>query len=148
MLFASALRSGKGDDALQYELGDVFLVMPEPILAELLPAASSWLQKRRTLLAKAPPGGAKFLSLWDRFADLAYRVDPEPVADIEDRLLDQALTEPAGSLAWTFLDEVAESRPAAGTGFTPEQSSRLTRTVRAPGWSGLFARVILVRSLA
>jgi hypothetical protein len=61
---------------------------------------------------------------------------------------DQALTEPAGSLAWTFLDEVAGSRPVAGTGFTPEQSSRLTRIVRAPGWSGLFARVILVRSLA
>ena len=137
----------KGDDALQFELAGILLVMPKSTLAELLPAAASWLQKRRPLLANGPPGGPTFFPLWDRFADLAYGVDPKPIDDVEDGLLDQALTEPAGSLAWTLLEEVSESRPAAGTRLTLEQSSRLTRAVRAAGLPGLFARVVVVRSL-
>jgi hypothetical protein len=121
--------------------------MPEPALAELLPAASSWLQKRRTILANVPPGGTDFLALWDRFADLAYPADSAP-ANNDDSLLDQALTEPAGNLAWTFLDYVVESRPKPGAGLSPVQSNRLTRAVRATGRPGLLARLILGRSLA
>jgi hypothetical protein len=104
--------------------------------------------RRRTLLANAPPGGANFFTLWDRFADLAFGTDTNPVDDVDERLLDQALNEPAGNLAWTLLDEISENRPAAGTGLRPEHSIRLTRAVRAAGSPGLFARVILVRSLA
>jgi hypothetical protein len=133
----------KGDDALQLELAGFLVSMPEPALAELLPAASSWLQKRRTILPNVP-----FLALWDTFADLAYPADSAPADDDEERLLDRALNHPAGSLAWTFLDYVAGGRPAAGTGFSPEHSSRLTRAVRATGLPGLLARVILCGSLA
>ena len=38
----------EGDNALQLELAGLLVGMPEAALAELLPAASSWLQKRRT----------------------------------------------------------------------------------------------------
>jgi NAD-dependent SIR2 family protein deacetylase len=137
----------KGDDTLQYELASVLIAMPEQTLSELLPAASSWLQKRRTLFAKAAPSEPNFLTLWDKFADLAYRTDPDAAGDDDDRL-DQALSEPAGSLAWTLLDGIADDRPAAGKGLSLEQSRRFTRAVRAPGQSGLFARVVLVGSLA
>ena len=129
----------KGDEAFQFELARLLIGIPERTLAELLPAASSWLQERRPLLENAPPGETDFLTLSDRFADLAYPADFAPPDD-EERLLDRALSEPAGSLAWTFLDYLNGRRPAPGTGFSPETVTRLTRSVCATGRPGLLAQ--------
>ena len=138
----------KGDDGLQFELAGLLVGMPESILTDILPATCSWLQKRRKILANAPQDRISFLTIWDRLADLVYPTDALAADDDEGRLVERALNEPAGVLAWSFLDYIAEGRPAAGSGLTLEQSNRLTRAVCATGRPGLLARVILCRSLA
>jgi hypothetical protein len=57
------------------------------------------------------------------------------------------LNEPAGSLAWTFLDQVADEEPATDRGLRPEYVSRLILAASARG-PGLLARVLRMRSLS
>jgi hypothetical protein len=58
------------------------------------------------------------------------------------------LNDPAGVLAWTFLDHVGDQNPGQGRGLPTEYSKRLAVAVEAHGRAGLLARALLVRSLA
>ncbi len=63
-------------------------------------------------------------------------------------LVTTALNDPAGALAWTFLDQVADEKPAADSMLKPEYASRLILAASAPGRPGLLARVLSMRSLS
>jgi hypothetical protein len=140
--------SDKGDPTLQFEVAESLLTMPAAMLGNLLPAAASWLQKRRESLKGEPPDEAIFLRLWDRLGALTYPPDAPAVEELERDLVTTALNDPAGSLAWTFLDHVAEEKPAPDSRLRPEYASRLILGASAPGRPGLLARVLLMRSLA
>ncbi len=136
----------KGDVAFQLKLADLLMAMPDPTLKELLPTVTSWIQRRRETLANNPPDGALFFRLWDRFADLAFRVGDENQR--EGNLYLRALNEPGGVITWVLLQHIDAGKPKAGDGFRKEHSCRLSRAVEAPGQTGLLARVLLARSLA
>ena len=140
--------SNQGDAELQIEVANAVLGMPADILRELLPAAASWLQRRRESLKGDPPEEADFLRIWDRLAAVAYPQDSGPIEEGEKDLVSLAINDPAGTLAWTFLDHIADQRPMRKTKFRGEYSKRLNLTVNAPGRAGLLARVLLGRSLA
>ena len=140
--------SNKGDSALQVEVADALTRMPVATLGELLAPASSWLQKRRESLKRTPPNKAIFLRLWDRLAALAYPREGAPIEEAERGLAAAAINDPAGTLAWTFLDHIAHQHPAPNGRFRREYSKRLNLAVSAPGRAGLLARVLLGRSLA
>jgi hypothetical protein len=56
--------SDKDDATFQFVLADLMLQMPDQVLSELLPAATSWLQRRfKALSATDRPGGPRFLPL-------------------------------------------------------------------------------------
>ena len=145
LLWAAA---DKGDPALQFELTESLLEMPETTLAEVLEPAASWLQKRRETLKGEPPDDARFLRVWDRLAVLVYPPEAVPPMQAERDLVTTALNDPAGSLAWTFLDHVADKHLPPNSGFPSECSSRLARAASAAGRNGLLARALLMRSLA
>jgi SIR2-like domain len=73
-----------GERVFQFELADLLLRMPDALLSELLPYATSWIRQRREILLAADcPGGPHFLRLWDRLALLTYREEnPEDVGSI------------------------------------------------------------------
>ena len=53
----------KGEAEFQFELADLLLQMPDTSLVEILPAVTSWLQRRRELLsATDKPGGPRILA--------------------------------------------------------------------------------------
>jgi hypothetical protein len=137
----------KGDPEFQLNLGRHLITMPDSTLTELLPSATAWLQRRHKLLASALPESNFFLELWDRFAGLVFvpRTGQERCAgDVSTR----ALNEPPGILTLALLERIAAEQPKRGDKFRPEYSSRLTRAVGVEGEPGLFARVLLCRSLA
>jgi hypothetical protein len=138
----------KDDAPFQFALADLMSRMPEAPLRELLPAATSWLQRRRDALsAPNQPDGPRFLPLWDRFADVAYaQGDAEEGED--DDLLTVSLNRPGGILAWSLMDALRATEPQRNSCFEAEFKSRLDRLVAAPGRPGLLARVYLTRSLA
>jgi len=140
--------SSNGDDALQFELAGLLLGMPDQQLSELLPSACSWLEKRRRILTNPIAGRTNFLNVWDRFATLAYAARDPASEDVEGKLVEQALYEPSGVLAWILLEAVAEEQPVAGSGLTIEQSNHFARAVGTTGKSGLLARATLCRALA
>lgn len=133
---------------MQVEVADALTRMPVATLGELLAPASSWLQKRRESLKRTPPNKAIFLRLWDRLAALAYPREGAPIEEAERGLAAAAINDPAGTLAWTFLDHIAHQHPAPNGRFRREYSKRLNLAVSAPGRAGLLARVLLGRSLA
>jgi hypothetical protein len=92
LLWAAA---DKGDPALQFELAESLLEMPETTLAEMLEPAASWLQKRRETLKGEPPDDARFLRVWDRLAVLVYPPEAVPPMQAERDLVTTALNDPA-----------------------------------------------------
>jgi hypothetical protein len=140
----------KGSEDFQFELAECLLRMPEGPLLELLSSATSWLQKRRGILAAAErEGGPRFLPLWDRFADLAYDHDAEGGAVREDDDLETAsLNEPGGMLAWVILDALSEPKPKRASGLGVHLKPRFDRIVGSGNRAGLLGRVYLIRSLA
>jgi NAD-dependent SIR2 family protein deacetylase len=142
--------SDKEDAAFQFVLADLMLQMPDAALSELLPAATSWLQRRyKVLSATDHPGGARFLLLWDRFADLTYApADDEPGQDEPDDDLDtEALNRPGGVLAWALLDVLNAPKPERNAGLGAVLRPRFDRLAAAGGRAGLLARVYLARYL-
>jgi hypothetical protein len=141
----------KGDAAFQFALADLMLRMPEAPLKDLLQSTPSWLQKRReTLSATDRPGGARFLPLWDRFANLTYggAADEDDLgAEDADSLLTDSLNSAGGVLAWTLVDELSARKPGRGSGLSAGLRPRFDRLTEAKGRPGLLARVLLVRSL-
>jgi hypothetical protein len=142
----------KGDAAFQFALADLILQMPAVPLGELLPAATSWLQRRREVLSAVDQhGGPRFLSLWDRFAGLAYAKPQDGVVDSEsDRsdLMTESLNSPGGVLAWSLLDALGALKCPRNAGVDPVLRPRFDRLATAEGRPGLLARVYLARSLA
>jgi hypothetical protein len=140
----------KGDASFQFGLADLILKMPEASLRELLPAATSWLQRRREALSASDrPGGPGFLPLWDRFADVAYaRQEDAAETEDDDDLITESLNRPGGTLAWSLLDALGTSNPQRNSGLGAELKPRFDRLAAAPGRPGLLARVYIVRSLA
>jgi len=138
----------KGDAGLQFDVADALLTMPTATLGELLAPAASWLQKHRESLKSDPPDETTFLRVWDRLAALAYPQDGGPIEEVESDLTSSALNDPAGLLAWTLLDHIADQNPAQNSELRPQYSTRLNVAVNAGGRAGLLARVQLVRSLA
>jgi hypothetical protein len=90
--------SEKGDTDFQLAIADLLLKMPQTPLRELLAPAASWLQPRRALVSTGDrSGGARFLPLWDRLADLTYGcVDDAAVERGDDDLLTESLNSPGG----------------------------------------------------
>ena len=140
----------KGEAEFQFDLADLLLRMPDASLVEILPAVTSWLQRRRQLLsATDKPGGPRFLRVRDRFADLVFpNVLPAETEASNDRdILTSALNEPGGVLAWTLLDALSAPKPLRGAGLGAELTPRFSRAVGAAGRAGLLARVYLMRAL-
>jgi hypothetical protein len=142
--------SEKGGAGFQFNLADLLLRMPNDPLCELLQSAPSWLQKRREILAVLDrPGGARFLQLWDRFADLTYVPEGDVVGSEDgDNILTESLNSPGGVLAWTLLDALSAPRPARDSALTPDLRPRFDRIATADGRPGLLARVYLARAVA
>jgi hypothetical protein len=141
----------KEDAAFQFALADLMLQMPDTALSELLPAATSWLQRRsKVLSATDRPGGPRFLLLWDRFADLTYvSADDGAGQDEPDDGLDtEALNRPGGVLAWALLDVLSSPKPERNAGLGAVLRPRFDRLAAAGGRAGLLARVYLARYLA
>lgn len=142
----------KGDRLFQLTLADLMAQMPDEPLIELLPSATSWLQRRRDILAVAnDAGGPRYLALWDRFADVTYPIGSEGVAQTNedsDDLMTESLNRPSGILAWSMLDALSTPKPHRNTGIPGELLSRFDRLMEADGRAGLLARVYLARSLA
>ena len=96
--------SEKDDATLQQGVADLLLRMPNAPLRELLPSATSWLQRRReTIAAIGQAGGARFLQVWDRFADLTYDFESDEPQEHYRDLITESLNTPGGILAWTLL---------------------------------------------
>jgi len=142
----------KGDLPFQFTLADLIIQMPDVPLVELLPSATSWLQRRRDILAAADgPGDPRYLTLWDRFADVTYTMQQEEAAlanEDADDLMTASLNRPGGILAWSLLDALSALKPHRNTGIDAALLPRFDRLMAAGGRSGLLARVYLVRSLA
>jgi hypothetical protein len=140
----------KGDDAFQTELADLLLGGPDDMLKLVLPAAVSWLQrKRESLSLTEQPSTSRHFRLWDKFAGLTYGVSESSSAHDNDRdPPDSALNEPGGMLTWTLHDGLVAAKPKRGEGFGPDRGRRLDRAVNAPGRPGLLARAFLTRDLA
>lgn len=89
----------KGEPEFQLELADLLMRVPDGRLEEILPTATDWLRKRRDILSAADSHGCpRFLLLWDRFADVAFR-EREPSESGEqgnDDLLTRSLGSPGG----------------------------------------------------
>jgi hypothetical protein len=113
-----------GERVFQFELADLLLRMPDALLSELLPYATSWIwQRREILLAADCPGGPHFLRLWDRLALLTYREEnPEDVGSISGDILMESLNSPGGILAWSLLETLIATKPEAEYGLGPELS--------------------------
>jgi hypothetical protein len=139
-----------GDASFQSALADLMLQMPEAALSELLPAATSWLQRQREALSVPDqPGGLRFLSLWDRFADRAYTPENDAAENESGGdLISESLNRPGGMLAWSLMDALTTSKPQRNSGLGIELKPRFDRLAAASGRSGLLARVYLARSLA
>jgi hypothetical protein len=141
----------KEDAPFQFALADLVLQMPDAPLFELLPAATSWLQRRREMLSSPDPlGRSRFFLLWDRFADLTY-LPMDIGADAEQvgsDLMTEALNRPGGVLAWALLDALSAQKPARNEGFGAALKPRFDRLALAEGRPGLLARVYLARALA
>jgi hypothetical protein len=141
--------SEKGDIAFQCELANQLQRMPDDPLRELLPAATSWLQRRRKdLLGADQPRGPQFLTVWDHFADLAFAAEAaDPTQDWKD-LITESLNRPGGVLAWSLQDQLVALKPQWNNGVDSDLKPRFDRLMAAPGRPGLLARVYLARSLA
>jgi hypothetical protein len=143
--------NSKDDPDFQFELADSVLKMPDDALVEILGSATSWLQTRREKLSQAESaGGSRFLLLWDRFADLAYRVDEKSgfSSENDSDLLTQALNKPGGVLAWALLDTLGALKPLPGSGLSSKLKPRFNVIATAVGHPGLLGRVYLGRFLA
>jgi NAD-dependent SIR2 family protein deacetylase len=140
----------KGDADFQFTIGGLMLRMPEARLVEVFSAATSWLQKRREVLAVTDgPHPPIFFQLWDRFADSAYGAAERDDGQDKGRdLLTEVLNHPGGVLAWTLVDALSARRPERDAGLGDDLKSRFTRAVTAPGRPGLLARVYVIRALA
>lgn len=136
-----------GEENVQCGLARAFMEMPEASLKELLPSASSWLQKRRKDLGGE--GGPGCLVVWDRLATLAY-VDDKDGAAVEagrDILID-ALNAPGGVLAWVLVDALSDIDRSEGQGLPPNLAARFNLIGNARGRAGLLGRVYLTQALA
>jgi hypothetical protein len=141
--------SEKGEPEFQFDLANLLLRMPDRPLGELLPAAASWLQRRREVLATTDrPSGPRFLPLWDRFARLTYAEATPAESGAEVDLDQRSLNEPGGVLAWSLLNALSTPKPQAGSGLGGELLPRFERVLNARGTQGLLGRFFLVRELA
>jgi NAD-dependent SIR2 family protein deacetylase len=140
----------KGDALFQLAIADLLSRMPEARLSELLPAATSWLQRQREALSVPDQsGGSRFLTLWDFLADRSYIPEKGAVeAGGDDDLTTESLNRPGGMLAWSLLDSLSAAKPQRNSGLSAELKYRFDRLATAPGQPGLLARVCLSRSLA
>ncbi len=140
-----------GEAAFQLALADLLLRMPDAPLQELLQSAPQWLQRRREILSPVDrPGGAPFLPLWDRLANLTYvaAADDDPSAEVSDNLLTKSLNSAGGILAGALLDTLSARRPERDSGLGADLRPRFDRVTEATGLPGLLARVYLGRALA
>jgi hypothetical protein len=146
LLWAAA---DNGEQELQFQLADLLVQMPDGLLQELLRPAAMWLRNRREVLSLADvPGGPWFLRLWDHLASLTYRdQEPEDAGAFSNDLVHQSVNSPGGILAWTLLDALNATKPAAATGLGPEFEPRFDKIVAADGRPGLLGRVYLVCNL-
>jgi hypothetical protein len=139
----------KGDFSFQFALADLMSQIPDAPLRELLDAATSWLQRRRDVLsAPDQPGGARFLPLWGRFADVVSAQDEAAEAEIGDDLISESLNRPGGIMAWSMLEALSAAKPQQNSGLGAELKPLFDRLAAAPGRPGLLARVYIVRALA
>lgn len=124
--------------------------MPEEPLRPLLDAAASWLQRRREVLSVADQsGGARFLPVWDRLAEIAYSAEADDSGSNNGNdLVTESLNRPGGILAWALLDAFSGRKPERDSGLTPEFRPRFDKIVEANGRPGLLGRVYLVRALS
>lgn len=141
----------KGDASFQFALADLMIQIPDAPLVELLPAATSWIQRRREVLSVVDrPGGARYLALWDRLADVTYTAPQADAANANedgDDLMTESLNRPGGVLAWSLLDALGAPKPHRNSGIEVALRPRFDRLVVAGGRPGLLARVYLVHSL-
>jgi hypothetical protein len=138
----------KDDTSFQFELADLLSRMPELALREVLPAATSWLQRRSEMLSSGNDvSDFVFYELWDRFADVAYARWEDDETEKDRDLLTEAMNKPGGVLAWSLLIALGSRKPQSDSGLGPEFKTRFDRLVAAPGRPGLLARVYIVRSL-
>lgn len=139
-----------GDDVFQFSVADQILRMPDVPLRELLPSATSWIEKRREVLsADNQSDGTRFLKLWDRFADLTFVPPIDTAAEKDDGdLLTESLNRPGGMLAWSLLDALSAQKPERNSGLGADLKPRFDRLVTAQGRPGLLARVYIARALA
>src|SRR5262245_30878964 len=122
--------------------------MPADPLCELLPTATSWLQRRLDLLTDQS-SGTHCLTLWDRFADLAYKDVGAEDADAEGvDLGNEALSRPGGVLAWTMVDALSARQLDHKSGLPADLEPRFSRVATAEGRPGLLGRVYFARALS
>jgi hypothetical protein len=143
--------SEQGDAGFQRELAELVLRMPDATLNEILHAAGSWMVRQRETLAEAIEGGEpRFLSVWDRLADLAYENQggAETESGFDGDLINEALNRPGGDLASALLDALAATKPADNSGLGDVLGPRFLRLVEASNRAGLLGRVYIVRELA
>jgi hypothetical protein len=141
----------KGDVTFQLDVADPILRMPDGPLRELLPSVTWWLHKRRDVLVPTDvPGGARFLRLWDRLADLTYNGEEKDADDAKgaNDLLTESLNRPGGILAWTLVDASSAPKPQRDSLLSPDLRPRFDRLATAAGRPGLLARVYLASVLA
>ena len=142
--------SEQGDAGFQHELAELVLRMPNATLKEILHAAGSWMVRQRETLTEAVEGGEpRFLSLWDRLADLAYEDQDgaETESGFDGDLINEALNRPGGDLASALLDALAATKPADNSSLGDVLSPRFLRLVEASNRAGLLGRVYIVREL-
>jgi hypothetical protein len=140
----------KGDAEFQCGIADLLLQIPQEPLRNLLPAATSWLQRRRDVLTAANRDGtSRFLLLWDRFARCTYVAAPDEVVEpLDDDLMTESLNSPGGSLAWTLMEALGAGSPQLGSGLPDHLRPCFDMIAAASGLPGLLARIYVVRELA
>ncbi len=143
--------NSRDESDFQFELADSILKMPDDTIVEILSSVTSWLQARREILSQDDKvGGSRFLPLWDRFADLAYRANEQNgiVSENDSDLVTQALNRPGGVLAWSLLDTLGALKPLPGSGLNLALKPRFNVIAAATGHPGFLGRVYLGRFLA
>lgn len=140
----------KGDADFQIAVADQLLRIPSNDLNEILPTAASWFRTRRDLLSTSDrPDGSRFLSLWDRLADLTFvTADEKPTVLPDDDLVTEALNAPGGMLAWALVGALSALKLNAGRGLPAELKPRFNKAAEGGGRPGLLARVYFAPTLA
>lgn len=125
-----------------------FLITASPnLIANVLPSASSWLDRSFDQLLTAHDGdAAPLMQFWDRLADHL----PEEMADeavpLDDPMM-AVLNRPPGHLAGALLTELHRRKIAKGAGLPTDLGPRFERLLVVPGPSGFTMLAGLMQGL-